>query len=215
MNHPSNIWLITEDEFDHFTYTGGKVIYIVEEPKSMFVNHPATTTAGILLPPINAVNAELDGFLEQSYAMYSQYLDQTEAAIYVNIILAAALLGSPVGIMFGKDESELQFPKMFINYLYQRYGLVIGIMNKIQPYILESYMPLVLAVLLNSDMIDYPTFMMMHPAELPICPVAMNKLIREQNPALAKGETYEEYFNRMKNEMHRRGRFLIDPFIAI
>ena len=32
-NYPMGIWVINEDEFEEFTYTGGKVIYIVEEPK--------------------------------------------------------------------------------------------------------------------------------------------------------------------------------------
>lgn len=215
MNHPSNIWLVSEEEFDNFTYTGGKVIYIVEEPKALFIKHPATITAGILLPPVEAINAELDGFGDAAYSMYSQYLDQTEAAIYVNIILAAAISGNPIGLMFGKDELELQFPKMFINYLYNKFGLVIGITNKVQPYIEESFMPFVLATLMIADMIDYPTFIMLHPANYPILPMVIPKLVQEVRPILSKGETYEMYFERMKSESHRRGRFVCDPFMKL
>lgn len=211
MNHPSNIWLVTEEEFDNFTYTGGKVIYIVEEPKALFIKHPATITAGVLLPPVEAIHAELDGFGDTAYSIYEQYLKQSEAAIYVNILLTAAVLGNPIGLMFGKDELELDFPKMFINYLYNNYGLVIGVANRIQSYIEEAFMPVVLATLMNADMIDYPAFIMLHPVNYPILPMVIPKLVNEIRPLLSKGETYEMYFDRMKNESHRRGRLVRDP----
>ena len=55
-NYPMNIWVISEDEFDEFTFTGGKVIYIVEEPELRFTTHPAIITAGSLLPPFEAIH---------------------------------------------------------------------------------------------------------------------------------------------------------------
>ena len=61
---PSNIWVVNEDEFEQFTYTCGKVIYIVEEPEPKYLNHPSIITAGSLLPPIEAIQLELDGNID-------------------------------------------------------------------------------------------------------------------------------------------------------
>ena len=60
--------------------------------------------------------------------------------------------------MFGRDELNMQFPKMFIDYLYHFYGLVLGIEGKVQPYIEEAALPLDLAKLYNMNIIDYPAF---------------------------------------------------------
>ena len=132
-NYPMNIWLINEDEFDHFTFTGGKVIYIAEEPAPRFKTHPAIITAGALLPPFEAIQMELDGNIIEAYMTYERYLMSEEADMYVSIIIAAALKQIPIGIMFGRDEINMQFPKLFIDFLFKAYGLVIGVNNKLVP----------------------------------------------------------------------------------
>ena len=103
-NYPINIWVINEDEFDEFTYTGGKVIYIAEEISPRFQTHPAIITAGGLLPPMDAIRAELDGSMFECSNIYEQYLQTEEADPFISIIIAAGLRQIPIGIMFGKDE---------------------------------------------------------------------------------------------------------------
>ena len=166
-DYPMNIWVISEQEFDEFTFTGGKVVYIVEEPDPKYSSHPAIVTAGALLPPVDAIRAELDGSIFESNAIYEQYLQREEADPYISILIAAALKQLPIAIMFGKDEMEMQFPKMLIDFLYRYYGLVLGIKNKVNPYIVESMLPVDLAKLYNMNIIDYRTFMTKHPP-LPI-----------------------------------------------
>ena len=178
-NYPMGIWVINEDELEEFTYTGGKIIYVVEEPSQKFLTHPAIITAGALLSPFEAIQAELDGDINRSIAIYEHYLNSQEADVYVSIIVAAAIRQIPIGIMFGRDELNMQFPKMLIDFLYKYYGLVLGIRNKIQPYIEEQYLPIDLAKLYNMNLIDYPTFMEKHPVSFPIHDIAIAKLAYE------------------------------------
>lgn len=216
MNYPMNIWVITEDEFEGFTFCGGKVVYIVEEPKPIFSNHPAIITAGALLPPFEAIQAELDGNIYQANFIYEQYLQQEQADPYIAILVAAALKQIPIGIMFGKDELEMQFPKMFIDFLYKFYGLILGISGKIQPSISEMAMPTNLAKLYNMNIIDYPTFMMKHPP-LPINPSVIHKMAYEVNPIIKIKDMkhYLEYFEMVKNEIQKNGgKFLEDPLVG-
>lgn len=215
-NYPSNIWIVTENEFDQFTFTGGKVVYIVEEPALRFKSHPAIITAGALLPPMEAIEAELNGNIFESNAIYERYLASEEANMYISILIAASIKQIPIGIMFGKDELNMQFPKMLIDFIYKVYGLVIGVNGKIRPYILEEALPYDLAMLYNMNIIDYPTFMEKHPP-LPINPIVVSKMAIEINP-LVKDKTfngYLEYFETMRSCTARNGgRFAIDPMVV-
>ena len=215
-NYPINIWMISENEFDEFTCTGGKVIYIVEEPDPRFATHPAIVTAGALLPPIEAIQAELDGRMFEASSIYEQYLQREEADSYISILLAVAIKQIPVGIMFGKDENNMQFPKMLLDFVYKHYGLVIGLRDKILPYLEEAYMPFDLAKLYNMNIIDCETFMTKHPL-LPIHDMAISKLIFELNPIVAVKDMqhYKEYFEMLKNEIHSAGKYLVDPLEAL
>lgn len=215
-NYPSNIWIVTESDFDQFTFTGGKVVYIVEEPSLRFKTHPAIITAGALLPPMEAIEAELNGNLFESSAIYERYLVSEEANMYISILIAASIKQIPIGIMFGRDELNMQFPKMFIDFIYKAYGLVIGVTGKIHPYIIEEALPYDLAMLYNMNIIDYPTFMEKHPP-LPINPIVISKMAIEINP-LVKDKTfngYMEYFETMRSCTARNGgQFAIDPMVV-
>lgn len=216
-NLPMNIWLIKENEFDSFTFTGGKVIYIAEEPNPIFRNHPAIITAGALLPPVEAIQLELDGSIGQSGVVYEQYLLSEVADQYITVLLAAAFQQVPIAIMFGKDELNMRFPAFFINFLYQYYGLVIGVKGSVNPCIMETMIPADMAKLYNMDMIDYKTFMEKHPP-MQIHPAVISKMAYEQRPIVANKEfnDYFEYFEHTRKVIYENGgRFLIDPMEAI
>lgn len=215
-NYPMNIWMITEAEFDQFTFTGGKVIYIVEDPAPRFRTHPAIITAGALLPPMEAIHAELDGNMVESSMLYERYLMSEDADIYISIIIAAAIKQIPIGIMFGRDEINMQFPKMFVDFLYKVYGLVLGVQNKLNPYIIEEALPNDLAKLYCMNIIDYRTFMEKHP-QLPINPIVISKMAIEINPWVTSKDMngYIEYFELIKDYTKRNGgRVPIDPMVS-
>lgn len=215
--YPCNIWIVKEQEFEQFTFTGGKVIYIVEDTSPMFKAHPAIITAGTLLPPMQAVQAELDGNLIEAKMIYENYLRSEEASMYISIIAAAAVKQIPIGIMFGRDELNMQFPSVLIDFLFHMYGLVIGVANVINPYIVEEALPYTLANLYCLNIIDYPTYLEKHP-QLPLHQMAISKLAIEINPWVQNKtfEGYYAYFEEMKKATHRNhGKFAVDPMGAI
>lgn len=213
-NYPSNIWLIEEQEFDQFVFStnGGTVVYIAENIDQRFMNHPCMVPANILNPPVQAIQAELDDNLNQANFVYDQYLMSEDVEAYVRIIMAACIKRTPIAIMFGKDELNMKSPNMFINFLYKRYGIVVGIRGKIDPYIEIQHMPEDLAILYCTDMIDYPSYMCMHP-DLPIAHISLPKLILDQNPLVLDKSFagYLDYFERRRKSCTELGTFVIDP----
>lgn len=216
-DYPINIWVIDENEFEEFTFTGGKVIYIVEEPKQIFATHPAIITAGALLPPVDAIQAELNGSMFEANAIYTQYLLSEEADPFISIIVAAGILNNtPIGIMFGKDEMEMQFPKMFLDFIYKYYGIVPGLKGKLSPFIAEEMLPWDLAKAYIMNMITYEDFMVKHPP-LPINPAAISKMAYEEKPLVAVRDFdhYYAYFEHVKNTvLAHGGKFSIDPMVS-
>ena len=216
-NIPTNIWLITEQEFDQFVFSnnGGMAIYIAEEIDPRFMNHPCIIPANILNPPVHAVQAELDGNLEQANFMYDQYLMSEDVEVFVRIIMAACIKQTPIAIMFGRDECNMQSSSMFINFLFKRYGIVVGINGKLNPFIDINYVPQNLAILYCTNIIDYPSYMCMHP-DMPIDQISLPKLIVDVNPyVLDKSFAgYLDYFERKKNSCREYGRFIIDPLMG-
>lgn len=216
-NLQSNIWLVYPETFEPFTFTGGKIVYITEEAEPIFRTHPAIITASALLPPIEAIQAELDGRMFESVTLYEQYLQQEEADPYISILVAAAIRQIPIGIMFGKEEMEsLKFPMMFIDFLYKAYGLVVGIPEKIKPAIMEQALPFDLGKLYSMNIIDAKEFMLKHP-NLPMHPLAMSKLIYDFNPAVKEKnlQSYTEYFQQWRAAIAESGKFLMDPMVAL
>lgn len=217
-NYPANIWLITEQEAEQFVFStnGGIVIYIAEEIDPRFCNNPCIVTAGVLNPPVAAIHLELDGNIDQANIIYDQYLMSEDVEMFVRIIMAACVKNRPIAIMFGKDELNMHSPSMFINFLFKRYGIVVGITDKIMPYIDVYHMPDNLATLYCTDMIDYPSYMCMHP-DLPLSHVALPKLIADVSPAIDDRTFagYLEYFEHRRMLCTKCGKFIMDPLRGV
>lgn len=211
--YPVNVWMINESDFESFTYTAGKVIYIAEDMENRFTSHPAIVTAGVLLPPVDTVSCLIDGDTNMAANIYYDYLLNSEANMYINIIIAAAIQGTPVAIMFGKDEFNMGSPSILINFLYQFYGLVVGIIGTVNPYIDESFIPNDLASLYNNNIIDSKTYFEKHPIHMPISDKVVSKLAYELNPLVQERDFqhYYAYFDNLKNAIHNNnGNYLVD-----
>lgn len=217
-NYPANIWLITEQDAEQFIFStnGGIIIYIAEDVDPRFINNPCIVTAGVLNPPVAAIHMELDGNIEQANIMYDQYLMSEEIEAFVRIIMAACVKNKAIAIMFGKDELNMKSPSMFINFLFKRYGIVVGIKDKIMPYIDVYHMPDNLATLYCTNMIDYPSYLCMHP-DLPLSHVSLPKLILEESPAIDDRTFpgYIEYFEHRRRICAECGTFIMDPLRGV
>ena len=212
-NYITNVWIVSETEFEMFTYTGGKVIYIAEDMDVNIKNHPSVVTAGILLPPVDCVSSLIDGDYELAANLYYSYLLNSDANIYVNIILAAAIQNTPIGIMFGKDEINMGSPSIFLNFMYYYYGLVVGVSGLVDPYIDQAFIPNDLASLYNASIISSKVFFEMHPADMPISENAISKLACELNPLVEVRDFqhYYNYFDNLKNSIKaNHGKYVSD-----
>ena len=215
--YSSNMWLIGHNEFEGFAFTGGKVVYIAEDVEPIYKNHPAIITAAALLPPVEAVQAEFDDRLMDAAMIYTQYLQGEEADPFISILVAAAIQKVPIGIMFGENEIDMQFPKVFIDFLYNFFGIVLGIQGSLPSYIEDVSLPFDMAKLYVMGIMDYVTFITTHPP-LPIHPMAISKLVYENNPAVPVKDMqhYMEHFEQLRAAIRDNGgRFLIDPFEGV
>ena len=213
MNYPCNIWVINETDIREFGYTGGKIIYIVDTPEPEFANNPFIVTAGALLPPFEAIQAELDDDIEKSIFLYESYLQEGEPSLYIASIIAACVNNIPIGILFGKDEQNMQFPKVFINFLFKYCGIVLGVKDKVRPYILDSFMPINLAKIYAYNLISYESFILKHPVDAPIHDSIIPKLAYDINPFVMEQnhENYKKYFENVIRISHIHNRIPIEP----
>ena len=231
---PMNLWLINERNFEHFLFSGGKIITISEDDQElikMMANYPIISgyedkvmSANSLLPPIEAVQAEFDDDHQAACDIYWSYLQTEIPDQYISIMLMSGyLVQQPLGVYFGHDERDTPFPNMFLDFMYYTYGIIFGrdaIIfgrdNASPPIIFKKAVPLILAKIYGYGYINYASFMLNHPED-PICPFIIPKLAQDINPAVPVKDIqhYAEYFNTMKEEIRKTGRFLQDPIVGI
>lgn len=217
MIKPINLWMIsTEDEFNSFVLNGGWVVLMCDTPAPFIKNNPSSLGASILLPPYEAMIYELDNSYEAADQLYIDHLNSDVCTRYINAILTAVIAHIPVAIYFGPEEIEMRIIKTFINFLFNSYGLVIGIQGKVSPYVDERYLPIILSRLYSDNIIDYETFMINHPL-LPIDPNVIYKMALDVNPLVRENtpKAYYDYFMSVLNATKQNNnRLLIDPLVG-
>lgn len=214
---PINIWMIsTEDEFNRFVMKGGWVVLMCDTPNPIIASHPSSLGASILLPPYEAMTYELDNAFEAADQIYISHLTSDVCEKYISAILCAIIANIPIAIYFGPEEIEMRFVKTFMNFLYNSYGIVVGIEGKVNPCINECFLPHILAILYLNDIIDYQSFMTNHPL-LQIDPQVIPKMAVEVNPLVmdTSPKGYYDYFmNVLAITKQNNNQLLIDPFVG-
>ena len=209
-----NVWLLESPEMVlDCSLRGGRVIFITEDidPRLQYI--PNKLSAKILLPPYEATEAELDGNLELAFMRYYQYLSCMEPADYISVLLAAAVQGISIGLYFGPELKDMHFPKMFIEYLYNK-GLVVGYKNT-TPMILASHMPFILTELYGRQLIAVDRFMTMMPIDVDIPEIILPKLVSDLRPptSFLEDGNYNKYFKNLIKEIHEAGKYLVCPIV--
>ena len=212
-----NVWLLDSPEMVlNYSLQGGRVIFITEDVDPRLAYIPNKLSAKILLPPYEAVEAELDGNLDIAQYKYSEYLSYMEPADYISVLLAAAVQGLQVGLYFGPELRDMKFPMMFIDFLYNQKGLVVGYKN-VQPMILDNYLPIVLSELFGRGLINVEGFMTMMPTGADIPPIIMPLLVAELRPpkSFVKNGDYNAYFKELIRDIHETGKYLYCPVVEM
>ena len=213
----ADVWLVTSaEDLNHFMINNGWVVLISESPDPFLAENPVCLGASVLLPPYEAISAEIDENLALADAIYMDYLNSPACDEYLSAIIAAAMTNIPIGIYFGPEEKDMRFVQTFINFLFGRFGLVLGVRGRIEPSIHMSYMPFVLAKLYSKNIIDYKTFMVEHP-RTNIDPNILPKLIADVRPYVKTKDidSYYKYFMDMLYSIKDNNNgFLIDPLVG-
>lgn len=217
----ADVWLVNSaEDLNRLMINDGFVILVTETPDPFLAENPSCLGASVLLPPYEAVSAEIDGNFALADAIYMDYLSSPACDEYLSAIIAAAMRMVPVGIYFGPEEKDMRFTQTLINFLFGRFGLVIGVAGRVEPSIYISYLPFILAKLYSKNIIDYRTFMVEHP-RANIDPNILPKLIADVRPYVPTREAvkdindYYKYFMDMLYSIKDNNNgYLIDPLVG-
>lgn len=211
---PCNVWLIDSAEMAlSYSLQNGRIVMITEDedPRLSFI--PNKVTASILLPPYDAIEAELDGNLDIAQMKYYQYLSSQIPAEFINMILVAALQNVNIGLYFGEQLYDLKFPMMLMDYLYNYKGLSIGY-KQTPPGLVERYMPPMLGELYGMELITAEQFLMYMPADFDIPNFILPALVQRFRPVFVENQDYNKYFKDLIKDIKSAGKYLYCPIVA-
>lgn len=158
-------------------------------------------TASILLPPCEATMLQLDGYLKEFEINYVQYLNSPELREYLSILFAGMLYGNHFVLYIGKDELELPFFNILLNYFASYYGVIIGNMSNI-PFSHDFNNPNVINVLMEYNRISTDMYLSYYPLNTPIPEYIAYRLAAYYRMIPANTNviyTYSEYFTQIRN----------------
>lgn len=224
MNYINFPLLITEEEARHFMYSGGMVVMVCEDAPSDLANSPNALKASILLPPYEAVSAELDGNENDAYTLYTRHLvGNDEAAMYILILYLSLYRGRPVGVYFGPQVMEMRYPQFFMMHLQDCFGLTMGDPGNLGS-MNEMFHPFVAELCLKLNLISSLEYIMMMPEGIDIYPDALIRLAIDYRPPidLALRETclgkyleeLNEYFKDLIKSQKTSPTPLINPIVG-
>lgn len=213
---PCNIWLLeTPEMVIDYSLRGGRVIFITEDIDARLDAIPNKISAKILLPPFEATELELDGRIDESSAIYFRYLSSMEPAEYISVIIAGVVQGLNIGLYFGEQLRDMKFPLIFLNFLRDYKGLVVGTANN-QPGYIREFLPIVLSDLYTKGLVSADRFLAAMPIGDALPMHTIPKLIFDLKipDGIVKNEDYVSYFKEMISAMNKHGKFPILPIVT-
>lgn len=190
-------------------------VIIIGQPDTNFVNQTGASIGSILLPPYNASMCEMDGDINSFVNIYTSYLSNIEQTTFIAHIIKALYEGINLVFYLSKDESELMYSKVLLQYLEFYYGIKVGTVE--QPFVYYNtpeYNSVICNLLYQLDLISNEEFFINYPIGIPIDNNSIVKLIREINPYIndTSFESYVHYFNNYKEMIKQNNNlFLSNP----
>ena len=171
--------------------------------------------ASILLPPHDALSAELDNNMQDFEAIYYSYLSTNNmASEIIAMILRVLYNGKNIMFYLTKSESEMAYMKYFIEYFRRYLGIIISVEGSPCAFDI-NYAPVVLTAMLIKDLFEPVPYLMLYPDNKPLPGEAIAKLSKIMNPVLKSytPESYILYFNEYRRNLKDAGKPLVSPFI--
>lgn len=177
-------------------YSSNHVIVALVEDKNL-VQQIGAVQASILLPPYEAMEAEMNNNPALFHEIYNAHLFSYEANKFIGALLTALYQGKNICLYISTESMELLFNKELINFFANNYGI------NIQPdaqvfYSYNQNIYQLLNIIENMYIYDYITpdeVFILIPKGALISEAIVQKLIAQTNsPILNSIEEYSRYF---------------------
>ena len=213
-NNPSMMYNLLSMGFKVFLCT--EDMYIPPE----VVNHPNCIKVSVLLPPYEALSAELNRDMNTMSILYTQYLSTNPSAVSILGMMHIGLYqGTPLCICFGSEAKDLEFWKVLLDYIRKAYGIVFAELGNIGGYIDTSYVPITLYNLYVMKELTAAQVLVMYPSDIDFTIPMMNALSAEiGHPTEVNDyQSLNNYFKAMAGSMNgsftnASGQNLRSPF---
>lgn len=178
-----------------------KTLDLDEFGKILDQNNPNVVRSTCLLPPPNAIIAEIDGDHEQFVSTYRSYLCMDVISDFISVIIQAMHLGTNF-IMFIPEMSEDSvWVNELILYFMTQYGIKIGT-SPTDVFAYDERATSQNALLLYMYGYIDPYEFLFYYTE-PIYPAILEKLINDVKPAVIDNN-YQAHFESLKNTLKAR-----------
>ena len=167
----------------------------------------------ILLPPIEAKIAEVDGDEQKYDYIYSGYLLNPEVERYISAIIAFLYKGGSL-MLYINDMDYTNTKKKFVQLMYKLYGIHIGIIEENNPqdsncYYDDACAPMWMNLIFLADVIYPEEYLYNYPINASIPNNIMNKLMDIMKPL---GDSIND---RIKYIENYRARLRVIPNLEI
>lgn len=121
-------YLVTDHQMALNCASQSRVVSVTEG--NPFGNTIQVVEASILMPPYQAMVAQIDGNMEKFSQEYLAYLSSSESVNSLIAIIGRALLqGINITLFIPKDEAQL-FANILLEYIMGAFGIVVGLENR-------------------------------------------------------------------------------------
>lgn len=171
-------------------------------------NHPRVIGGGCLLPPMEGLIAAADGEVEVFRTIYAEHFVSPFVDSYVGALIIALMSGKQLLISYN---DELGIVNEFINIVFMRYGIKIGVIGESEMSLDMSCVPVWLQYMYRDNIITGMEFLFNYPVNTKINEIMMQKLITEIVPP-GKDQAGEIY--RMV-QLLKQTPDLINPLVGV
>ena len=213
-NDPSAMYNVLSMGFKVFLCT--EDMYIPPE----VVNHPNCIKVSVLLPPYEALSAELNRDVGTMTMLYNQYLSTDPSAVSILGMMHIGLYqGTPLCICFGSEVRDLEFWKVLLEYIQNAYGVTFAELGHIGGYIDTDYVANTLYSLYVMRELTAAQVLVMYPKNLDFTIPLMNALSMEigHPPEINDFQSLNNFFKGIAGSMNgsfinASGQNLRSPF---
>lgn len=200
-------------------YAANYLIVSLSESDEIVARYSATK-ATILLPPYEAVCAEMDNNVEAYYYNYYNHLSDYSASSFIASILKVLKNNLNVCLYIPEDSRTLTFNKALPEYFANNFGIIVNVDQPViyiyqNPQVYNQnpnlYMNILCTLYMYTDMTIDDLFIH-YPQGLPIAESILPKLIQEYNaPLLGDASQYTNYFFQQKEKVKANNNVFLVP----